>query len=147
MSGPTERLAAFREICASRGLSVTHQRSVIFQTLQELPGHPTPEQVYETVRGTIPELSLATVYKTLHTFIEHGLLQEVSPLKGLMRMETRDDPHHHLVCRVCQAIVDIETDTLDTISLPASLPEGFQAELLRVEVIGVCSRCAQSSQV
>ena len=82
----------FREICERHGLAVTHQRQVIFETLTEMHGHPSPEAVYELVKVDIPSISLATVYKNLKTFEEHGLIREVSPItdqRDLRRMPPR----------------------------------------------------------
>src|SRR5437868_1640760 len=87
----------FRELCSSHGIAVTHQRQIIYQALMAMQGHPSPEAVYEKVRADIPAISLATVYKTIHTFLEAGLIQEVSIHHGTWRIEANREPHYHLV--------------------------------------------------
>jgi len=98
---------SFRDICKRHGLAVTHQRQVIFETLTDMHGHPSPEAVYELVKAHIPSISLATVYKNLKTFEERGLIREVSPHHRSARFETNSTPHHHLVCLRCKAIMDV----------------------------------------
>ena len=68
----------FRELCDAAGLAVTHQRQVVFEVLKSIHGHPSPEEVYARVRRRIPSISLATVYKTIHSFIDGGIFHDVS---------------------------------------------------------------------
>lgn len=131
----------FRTVCDKAGLAVTHQRFVVWETLASLPGHPSPEEVYARVREEIPSISLATVYKTLHLFIASGLFREVSLHHGSMRVETNAAPHHHLVCRVCKSITDIDAEQIDLRMPPGTLPGGFAAERYAVDVLGVCAKC------
>ena len=63
-------ISQFRDLCHQHGWAVTHQRQIIFETLMAMPGHPSPEEVFERVRKKIPAISLATVYKTIHTFLD-----------------------------------------------------------------------------
>jgi Fur family peroxide stress response transcriptional regulator len=60
-------------------LAATHQRQVIYEAIVATPGHHSAEAVYAEVRRRTPAISLATVYKNLRLFVEHGLLREVSP--------------------------------------------------------------------
>lgn len=133
----------FRDLCARRGLAVTHQRQIIFETLLEMRGHPSPESLYELVQKKIPSISLATVYKNLRTFEEHGLIREVSPHHRSARLETNPDPHHHLVCIRCKAITDVPASDLEPIRLKKRAPAGFRVERYNVEMIGYCGDCVK----
>lgn len=135
----------FRELCNSRGLAVTHQRVVIWEALSELPGHPSPEELFLAVRERIPSISLATVYKNLKTFIEHGLLAEVSLHHGSVRLETNSVPHHHLVCVRCRRIEDLPDDSLEPPKLRTDCPEGFRVQRFSVELLGLCRDCAPTN--
>ncbi len=73
----------FRALCRQRSLAATHQRRVIYETVMSLHGHPSPELIYDGVRKKIPTISLATVYKNVRTFLESGMLREVSFHHGL----------------------------------------------------------------
>jgi len=135
----------FRELCKQSGLAVTHQRQVVFDSLAGMPDHhhPCPEEVYEQVRKLIPSISQATVYKTLHTFVEHGILRELSPHHGTLRVDINTHAHHHLICTQCKSVMDIEDDELDPVKLRRRLPKGFQVERVAVEIQGLCEKCAK----
>jgi Fur family peroxide stress response transcriptional regulator len=135
----------FRGLCKKSGLAVTHQRQVVFDSLTAMPDHhhPSPEEVYEKVRKLIPSISQATVYKTLHTFIEHGILRELSPHHGTLRVDINTHAHHHLICTRCKSVMDIEDNDLDPVKLRRRLPKGFRVERVAVEIQGLCNRCSQ----
>jgi Fur family transcriptional regulator, peroxide stress response regulator len=139
-----DRLQSFRSLCAKQGLAVTHQRMVIYEALKSMPGHPSPEEVFAIVREQVPSISLGTVYKTIHAFLDSGLLREVSLHHGTLRIEANTEPHHHLVCRKCRAVFDIPESEFETLSLrpDASVPAGFVPAYFAVEVIGLCERCS-----
>jgi Fur family peroxide stress response transcriptional regulator len=132
---------SFRDLCASHGITVTHQRQVLFEVMQSIPGHPSPEEVYERVQERIPSISLATVYKNIHMFIASGLFREVSLHHGSLRVEMNDRPHHHLVCTRCKAIFDLDEEQLGDLTKPHALPNGFVAERYSVDVLGRCAAC------
>jgi Fur family transcriptional regulator, peroxide stress response regulator len=136
----------FREVCLRNGLALTHQRQVIWETLMALDGHPSPEEVYEQVRQRIPSISLATIYKNVKTFIDHGLLAEVSLHHGSARLETNMRPHHHTVCTRCRAIEDVDESDLEPIRFRDQAPAGFRVARYSVEVHGLCSSCARSTR-
>jgi len=131
----------FRELCLASGLAVTHQRQVIYEVLQCMTGHPSPEKVYVRVKRRIPAISLATVYKNIHLFIESGLFREVSLHHGSLRVETNQRPHHHLVCTVCKAICDVDEKDLGLVRRSGKLPGGFLIERYAVDVLGRCAAC------
>lgn len=132
----------FRAVFAGSGLALTHQRQVIWETLMEMEGHPSPEALYERVRKRIPSISLATVYKNLKTFAEHGILREVSLHHGSARLETNLEPHHHLICERCKMLVDLEESDFEPVRLKKRAPNGFRVHRYSVEVQGICKQCA-----
>lgn len=134
----------FRELCRRHGLAVTHQRAVIYHSLLGAHGHPSPEEIYDSVRRQIPTISLATVYKTLHTFIESGLLRELSLHHGSLRVDTRQEPHHHLVCTECKSVFDLDEEALKPAKVLGKIPKGFRIERMSVEIHGICAPCAKS---
>ncbi len=143
----TETAQAFRDLCTQQGLAVTHQRQVIYEVMQSMPGHPSPEEVFVKVRELIPAISLATVYKNIHIFLASGILREVSPHHGSLRVEMNSHPHHHLVCTHCRGIQDISEAELIAFGgcrpTQQTLPGGFLAQRLSVDVLGLCALCQQ----
>lgn len=130
----------FRTLCKESGLALTHQRQVIFDTLVKMH-HPSPDEVWEAVKKAIPSISHATVYNTLHTFIEHGIVRSLSPHHGTLRVDMGQEPHHHLICTRCKKVMDVEFEDVGPVKLKGKLPGGFQVERIAVEIQGLCSDC------
>jgi Fur family peroxide stress response transcriptional regulator len=137
----------FKDICAQHGLTATHQRQVIYETLMSLPGHPSTEAIYDKVRQRIPSISLATVYKNVRTFLDSGVFQEVSFHHGSLRVEANRRPHHHLVCTRCKTIVDLEEDQFEPLRLRGGAPYGFTVQRFAVDVLGICNACSQRVRI
>lgn len=136
------KMEQFRRTCQEKGLALTHQRQVIYRVLAEMGHHPSPEAIYENVRREIPSISLGTVYKNIKTFLDTGLLREVSMHHGSVRLESNMTPHHHLICVHCKAIVDLEEEDLEPVRLKRRPPKGFQIHRYSVEALGCCPECA-----
>ena len=130
----------FRDLCAEHGITATHQRQVLYEVMQGMEGHPSPEEVYARVREQIPSISLATVYKNIHLFVESGVLREVSLHHGTVRVEMNEWAHHHLVCSKCKSISDIGEQELNLAPVRSTL-NGFLVERYAVDVIGICPKC------
>jgi Fur family transcriptional regulator, peroxide stress response regulator len=133
--------STFRELCAEQGIAVTHQRQVLYEVMQGMSGHPSPEEVYARVKKKIPSISLATVYKNIHLFVESGVFRKMSMHHGSVRVEMNDEAHHHMVCSKCKSISDIGEKELGLISKRVRLPGGFLVERYSVDVIGLCTKC------
>jgi Fur family peroxide stress response transcriptional regulator len=131
----------FRELCRENGIAVTHQRQVLYETMQAMHGHPSPEEVYARVKKKVPAISLATVYKNIHLFVESGVFREVSLHHGSVRVEMKREPHHHVVCSKCKKITDIGEKELGLPPQRKRLAGGFMVERYAVDVIGLCSAC------
>ncbi len=135
----------FQRLCHRKGLAVTHQRLVLYQALMQMTDHPNPEQIFERVRLELPSISLATVYKTLHAFLEAGMIREVSPFHGSLRIEPDVEHHHHFICIQCHDIIDLAPNGVDMSPLKNSVPDGFHIEQVAMEVRGLCRRCLESN--
>ncbi len=138
-----ERIREFRQRCRAAGLALTPQRETIFRAVVESQGHPSPEQIYERVKRQIPAISLATVYKNIHTFLAAGLLQEVTLHHGALLLESNPEEHHHLVCAGCRAILDLEQDAIDPVRFRRKPPAGYRILRQRVEILALCPDCAR----
>ncbi len=135
------RMGEFTLRCKEAGLTTTHQRTAIYRVLVESRDHPSPELVYERVSREIPEISRATVYKNIRTFIDAGMLREVSELHQTNRLDPNLERHHHLICTGCRKVVDYRDDQLDSIRASNQQPDGFQINEYRVEIRGLCPAC------
>ena len=137
----TARTAAFRTLCAAHGLLATHQRQILYEVMEKMSGHPSPEEVYARVKKRVPAISLATVYKNIHLFVEKGVLKELSMHHGSMRVELNEGVHHHTVCSECKAVTDVDEDDLGVLPSLGKLPGGFQVNRFSIDIIGVCAAC------
>lgn len=135
----------FRQRCREKGLALTHQREVIYRAMSSMDDHPSPEALFEVVRERIPSISLGTVYKNIKTFLDSGLLKEVSLHHGSIRLEANMTPHHHLVCSACRAIVDLSEEDLEPVRLKSRPPAGFRVRRFSVEAVGLCAACARKA--
>src|SRR6267378_3427985 len=116
----TQALEDFRRRCKDQGLAFTFQRQVIYEAVVDSREHPTPELIYEQVRQRIPSISLGTVYKNVKTFLDSGVLKEVTLHHGSLRLEANMTPHHHVVCSGCRAIFDMDHTAVEPVQYSAT---------------------------
>lgn len=135
------RVEQFGQRCREAGLSLTHQRLTIYRSLLESVDHPTPEALFARVRPALPSLSLATIYKTLDTLAQLGLVAELPATGSSRRFDGNMERHHHLVCTRCGRVSDYSDPGLDGIAPPSGI-KGFTAQHLSIHVHGLCRECA-----
>ncbi len=143
---PKEHAARVDELvakCRTAGMNMTPQRLGIYRALLESYDHPSPEALCARVRLQMPSISLATIYKTLDTLVNLGFASELPSIGDTKRYEPNMAPHHHLVCRLCNAVEDFDDETLSAVKAPGSL-NGFQPEYLNIHIHGLCRRCSQA---
>lgn len=134
----------FNVLCREHQLAATHQRRVIYEAVTAMRGHPSPELIYDAVRKKIPSISLATVYKNVRTFLDSGMLREVSLHHGSIRVEPNESEHHHAVCTRCRQITDLDPEIFKASPsrTKSKLPRGFRVTRVAVDVLGICAACA-----
>lgn len=103
-----------RQRLTEGGLKATHQRIVVFESVMELHGHhPTAEDVFQRLKPANPSISLGTVYKTLDTFVETGLIKRALSEEGGKRYDANTHTHNHIFCSKTKEIVDFEDEELE----------------------------------
>ena len=130
--------AALRE----RGQRVTPQRLMVARVLSDLDRHVTAEVVFDELGERMPGVSLPTVYATLDLLESIGLIRRVASERGAVVYDPRTDDHHHLVCRRCGAIVDVDAPIDADALLSAARSAGFAPDHAQVVVRGLCAACA-----
>ena len=130
-----------RQICRRHSLPFTVQRRAILETLSPRSDHPTADQIFDDVRKRVPEISRTTVYRVMETLVEAGIARKVCHPGAAARYEMESQRHHHLVCLQCEAIVDLQDPTLDTLPLPKR-KAGFHIEDYSIQFRGLCPGCA-----
>jgi Fe2+ or Zn2+ uptake regulation protein len=143
MTDSTDQLVA---AIRARNGRVTPQRRVILRHVQRLHGHFTAERLLAEVEPDLPGVSLPTVYATLDLLEELGLVRRVVGLGGAEVYDSRPEPHHHLVCRSCGAVADLNggggVETADV--LRSAERTGFRPDEATLVVLGTCAACARS---
>jgi len=135
------RIQEAAETLREKGLRVTHQRMEIFHELAATDEHPDAETVYQRVSERVPAVSRDTVYRTLATLEEHGLVTRAGVLGGPARYDANTEPHHHFVCTVCGAVKDFRSAAFDGLSIPRSARALGRVASAHVQVRGVCLDC------
>jgi Fe2+ or Zn2+ uptake regulation protein len=134
--------ADLSELLRDRGQRVTTQRLLIHRFLRGHQGHVTAEQVLAGVADGLPGTALPTVYATLELFEELGLVRRVQTGGGTMVFDPRTEPHHHLTCKRCGAVQDVEAPVELAGVLRRARRAGFAAEHAEVVVSGLCRDCS-----
>lgn len=99
----------------SSNLKVTPQRMAVLEALRSLKNHPTTDNIKEYVVKNHPNIAVGTIYKTLETFVEKGLVKKVKTEKDVMRYDPILEKHHHLYCEESEHIEDFFDDELNKI--------------------------------
>ncbi len=122
------------------GMRETQQRRVVFETVRETRTHPTADWVFEQVRGTLPKISLGTVYRNLSVLKAEGLVREVVGTDRRARYEANIGPHAHFVCTACGEIRDLEGIAFVDWRTEKELV-GCEVTEQRLELLGLCAAC------
>lgn len=124
----------------------TQQRKAVLNAVRALDGHhPTAADIFASVRSEHPHMSLATVYRALHALVEQSELTEMR-IENVARYDAGPNAHHHLVCRRCGSVVDVEHDALPALALRQigrhlQKTSDFQLDLHPIQFTGICAAC------
>lgn len=127
-------------ILRESGLKVTPQRMLIMEIISGMYHHPTAEQIIQKVDESQPGISPATVYKTLDTLVQKGLICKISTEDGSMRYDPVTRLHHHLYSKTTGKIKDYHDEELNQLLQQyfkrKKIP-GFKLEDFRLEINGI----------
>lgn len=128
----------------SAGLRVTDSRRAVVDALGERP-HASADEVFSIVARTVQGTSLQSVYNALGDFVDAGLVRRIEPAgrPGLFELRVSDN-HHHLICRVCGAVEDVDCVTGHAPCLSPADARGYIVDTAEVTFWGLCGACAAS---
>ena len=133
------------ELLRHHGLNVTPQRLAVLRAVSGRP-HLTTEDVVEVVRADIGAISRRAVYDAVSVLVDIGLLRRIQPSGSAARYEDRvGDNHHHLICRTCGSMVDVDCAVGDVPCLTAADDAGFEIDEAEVIYWGRCPMCRQAA--
>ncbi len=127
-----------------KSLRVTAPRLAVLAVVGRLP-HATADAVLAAVRDELPGVSVQGVYDVLHALTDAGLLRRIEPAGHPARYERRTgDNHHHVVCRGCGALDDVDCAVGHAPCLVPSTTSGFAVEIAEVTYWGLCPDCLRA---
>ncbi|NFO14883.1 transcriptional repressor [Clostridium botulinum] len=130
-------------IFKEKKLKLTPQRLAVYNYLLGTASHPSAEIIYKAIHEQYPTMSLATVYKTLKTLVDVGLIQEINVGEGNFRYDRNSSSHPHIQCLTCGRIDDFEDLNLDYLNKLAEDNSKFTVCYNRVYFYGYCKDCQQ----
>ena len=118
---------------------LTPQRLAVLKVLAVSEGHPTVEQIYETVRAEFPTTSVATIYKTVNLLKQLNEVLELGFPDGSNRYDgNKPFPHPHVICTKCKKIIDPNLGSIKELTKEVVKETGFQIFNYRVDFFGTC---------
>ncbi len=132
-------------VLRARGIQVTAQRLGVLRAVSAEP-HVTADRVADAVRAEIGAISLQSVYDALGVLVAEGLIRRIQPAGSPARFEDRvGDNHHHLICRICGRVVDVDCAAGVAPCLQAADDKGYQVDEAEIAYWGRCPDCVSQS--
>jgi Fe2+ or Zn2+ uptake regulation protein len=129
----------------AQGFRLTPQRLAILEALQQAHCHLTPTDIYQKVSPDMPGLTEATVYRTLNFLAEQGLVLVAHLGHGQLVYEYADHDHHHLICRECGGMRDIDHKDLTALYNQFLKITGYQIDTVHATFFGLCPGCLEEN--
>jgi Fur family ferric uptake transcriptional regulator len=137
----------FERLLRGNGLRVTRPRLAVLTAVHAHP-HADTDTIIGAVRGELATVSQQAVYDVLRALTLAGLVRRIQPSGSVARYEARvGDNHHHVVCRSCGTIADVDCAVGETACLTACDDQGFAIDEAEVTYWGVCSECAATPAI
>jgi Fe2+ or Zn2+ uptake regulation protein len=144
MSDSTDRL---QDTLRAAGRRLTAQRRLILQVLEESNVHLDADGLYQRIKARDPDVSLATVYRTLALLREFGLVDEHRLGEDHGHFEAaRDEPHYHFTCLRCGKVIEFDTPLVTQIERELGAREGVLVAGSHLLVSGYCAQCRDTKE-
>ncbi|UCD09828.1 MAG: transcriptional repressor [Dehalococcoidales bacterium] len=130
---------------SQKGYRITPQRMMILSSIEDSNTHITAENIYAQVISKYPRVNISTVYRTLDLLKELGLIYEIDLGEGKVGYHPEGKGHHHhLVCRKCNSVIDINESALSSVKAVLLQAFEFDADLKHLALFGLCERCREA---
>ena len=127
-----------------QGYRLTPQRMMILSAIENSDNHISAEEIYAQVVAKYPHVNISTVYRTLELLKRLGLVTETNLGGGRVRYHPTDKGHHHhIVCRECGAVIDLDESVLFPIRSVLLRDYEFIADLRHLAIFGACMNCSK----
>ncbi len=127
-----------------RGYRITPQRVMILESIENSDTHISAEDIFTQVIKKYPRVNISTVYRTLDLLKQLGLIYEIDLGEGKVGYHPENKGHHHhLICRKCNAIIDINESALFSVKAVLIQAFNFDADLKHLALFGLCEKCRE----
>ncbi len=131
-------------VLSKQGYRLTPQRLMILSAIENSDDHISAEEIYTQVIARYPNVNISTVYRTLELLERLGMVTRTDLGGGRVRYHPADKGHHHhLVCRECGAIIDLDESVLASLKDRLIREYGFIADLRHLAILGRCVNCGK----
>ncbi len=138
-------ISHFEDLLKAHKLSLTSVRLAVLESLEDQP-HSDAARIFENVQNKISTASKQAIYNNLNTLVEHGIVREINPTGHASLYETRtNDNHHHMVCKGCNSVVDVDCEHQESPCLSPKNDHGFIVDEAEIVFWGVCPECQNNS--
>ena len=137
----THHTKNYTEMMRERGFRVTPQRQLILDVICKCGNHTTPEAIYKRVRVKFPSVNLATVYRSLDFLCEMRLVVATQIGRKMYYEIAGESPHHHLVCRNCNKIEQIDHASMKSLFNKVEREQDFTVDMDHLTLFGLCAKC------
>lgn len=130
------------DILRDKGYRLTPQRMMVLEAIENSSDHISAEEIHDRARQQYPYINISTVYRTLELLKEKGLVAETDLGGGrYLYHPVGKAQHHHLVCRKCGHVTDIDISVLDKLRDELKSLYAFDADLEHIALFGTCKSC------
>ncbi len=131
------------DILRERGYRLTPQRMIVLEAIEGADYHISAEEIHTKAHAKYPHINISTVYRTLELLKELGLVAETDLGGGrLIYHPVGKAHHHHLVCRKCGKVQDIDESVFERLRDEIGQKYGFDAEFEHMAIFGTCRSCS-----
>ena len=133
----------FLEKLQKNGFRLTPQREIVLSILHQMDSLASVEEIFEKVQSVSNAVDISTVYRTLDLLQDFNLVISVdlSENHRVFKLVDAEEPHLHLVCERCAAVVGVNIHPAESFSASLMEKYGFQANLTRLNIPGLCENC------
>jgi Fur family transcriptional regulator, ferric uptake regulator len=131
-----------------RGFRMTPQREMVLSVLHQIDGYATADEIYQRVQEISTSVDISTVYRTLELLQEFDLVVSMDPDDGQRRfvLVGVHGAHSHLQCRVCGALIGVESSEMQSLIDQLRVDYGFEVDVTHLMVPGLCQKCREASR-
>ncbi len=130
------------KVLQAQGYRLTPQRMLVIEALHNAESHISAEEIYEQLHARYPYSNISTIYRTLELLKKLNLVTETDFGEGRVRYHVAEKSHHHhLVCRTCGKVIDLDESVLSSLKGTLLRDYDFTADLRHLAISGECSDC------